>query len=411
MKKKLFFVIVFLIFLFIPFCVNAKEDDTITLYLFHGDGCPHCADELKFLNTIEYDYDNLEIVKYEVWYNDENAQLLSEVEKAFNIKKSGVPTTIIGNTVIIGFSDTNGSKIERAIKYYSENEYVDQIQKIKDGTFVYEDLNNSDDDDNSFEKIEEESDDALSVDVPVVGDVNLKKISLMSASVIIGLIDGFNPCAMWILIFLISVLIGMKDKKRMWALGLAFLITSAFVYMLIMLSWISIAVKITTVIWIRNLIAIIALIGAFLNLKSFINSRKNGGCEVVDDKKRKNIFKKIKKFTSEKSFILALIGVIGLAISVNLVELACSAGLPLVFSELLALNNVSSFMKFMYTLVYILFFLLDDLIVFFIAMFTMKITGISTKYNKFSHLFGGIIMLIIGILLIVKPEWLMFQFK
>ena len=181
--------------------------------------------------------------------------------------------------------------------------------------------------------------------------------------------------------------------------------------MLIMLSWIQIAVKITAVIWIRNVIAIIALIGAFVNIRSYINSRKNGGCEVVDDKKRKNIFKKIRKFTSEKSFILAIIGIMGLAISVNLIELACSAGLPLVFTELLVLNNTSDFMKFIYTLVYILFFLLDDLIVFFIAMFTMKITGISTKYNKYSHLIGGAIMLIVGVLLLFKPEWLMFQFK
>ena len=148
-----------------------------------------------------------------------------------------------------------------------------------------------------------------------------------------------------------------------------------------------------------------------LHIRSYIKSRKDSGCEVVDDKKRKNIFNKIKKFTSEKSFILALIGVIGLAVSVNLIELACSAGLPLVFTELLVLNNVSDSMKFLYTIIYILFFLLDDLIVFFIAMFTMKITGISSKYNKYSHLLGGIIMLIIGVLLIFKPEWLMFQFK
>ena len=80
-------------------------------------------------------------------------------------------------------------------------------------------------------------------------------------------------------------------------------------------------------------------------------------------KKRKKIFKKIRKFTSEKSFLLAILGVVGLAVSVNLVELACSAGLPLVFTELLVLNNVSNFMKFIYTLLYVLFFLFDDLVI------------------------------------------------
>ena len=402
--KRIIKIFLLLVVLLFPLVVNAK-DNKVTLYLFHGDGCPHCAAEIEYLNNIARKYDNLEIVKYEVWYNEENSEFLTQVKESFGVNNPYVPTTVIGNTLITGFSDSTGNKIERAIKYYSSNDYIDQIQRIREGTFdkdTYKD---------SFEEYENKTDKDVTIDVPVFGKVNLKRISLMASAVIIGLVDGFNPCAMWILLFLISVLIGMKNKKRMWALGITFLTTSALVYMIIMLSWIQIAVKITTVIWIRNIIAIIALIGAIINIRSYIKSRRSSGCEVVDDKRRKNIFNKIKKFTSEKSFWLALVGVIGLAVSVNLVELACSAGLPLVFTELLALNNVSDSMKFFYTVIYIVFFLLDDLVVFFIAMFTMKITGISTKYNKYSHLIGGVIMLFIGILLIFKPEWLMFQFK
>ena len=405
MTKKIRSLFLFLGILFFPIFVHADDND-IRLYLFHGDGCPHCAEELKFLDTIQDNYPNLEIVKYEVWYNDENAELLKKVEDAFDIKKSGVPTTVIGDTVIMGFSSNTEAKIERAIQFYHNHTYHDVVSKIMDGTLTKEDIEEY----NEFEKEEEQSDDDMTMSVPIIGNVNLKNVSLMTASVVIGLIDGFNPCAMWILLFLISVLIGMKDRKRMWILGLIFLITSALVYMFIMLSWISIAVKITTIVWVRNIIAVIALIGAIVNLRSFFTSH-DSGCEVVDDKKRKTIFKKIRKFTSEKSFLLAILGVMGLAISVNLVELACSAGLPLVFTELLVLNNTPSVMKFLYTILYIVFFLLDDLIVFFIAMFTMKVTGISTKYNKYSHLLGGIVMLIIGILLLVKPGWLMFQFK
>ena len=404
MKKIIRLCGLFILLLLFPLVVNAK-DNKVTLYLFHGDGCPHCASEIEYLNKIEKKYDNLEIVKYEVWYNKENSKFLQEVYKAYDVTRHGVPTTVIGNTIMQGYGTTTGNKIERAIMYYSENDYVDQIKKIKDGTFNKEEFVDH------FAENEESTDEEMTIKVPALGNVNLKKVSLTSAAVVIGLVDGFNPCAMWILLFLISVLIGIKNKKRMWILGLTFLTTSALVYMLIMLSWITVAVKITTVIWVRNIIAIIALIGAVINIKGYINSRKNSGCEVVDDKKRKNIFSKIRKFTSEKSFLLALIGVVGLAVSVNLVELACSAGLPLIFTELLAINNVSDSMKFFYILVYIVFFLLDDLIVFFIAMFTMKITGISTKYNKYSHLIGGIIMFLIGVLLLFKPEWLMFQFK
>ena len=402
--KKIISLCLLLVLLFCPLVVNAKENK-VTLYLFHGDGCPHCAEEIEYLNGIKDRYKNLKIVKYEVWYNEENSSFLSKVKSSFGIDNPYVPTTVIGNTLITGYSSSTGNKIERAIKYYLENDYIDQVKRIKTDEFVEEDLVDK------FSEEEEKTDKEMTIEVPLLGKVNLKRVSLISSAVVIGLVDGFNPCAMWVLLFLISVLIGMKDKKRMWALGLTFLVTSALVYMLIMLSWISIAVKITTVIWVRNIIALIALVGSFINTRCYIKSRKNGGCEVVNDKKRKNIFNKIRKFTSEKSFLLAIFGVIGLAISVNVVELACSAGLPLVFTELLALNNVNDSMKLFYTFIYIAFFLLDDLIVFFIAMFTMKITGISTKYNKYSHLVGGIIMLLIGILLFFKPEWLMFQFK
>lgn len=425
--KRIISLLFLLTFIFVfPFNVFAYEDDEITLYLFHGDGCPHCAAEQDYLEEIQEKYPELEIIKYEVWYNYENAELLEKVEEKFKIKRSGVPTTVIGNTVISGYNESLSGKIERAIKYYMENDYEDVIVKIKADMYVEdkkdedvkgqekENVNDKIKDENyivdEFSKQEKKSDESMTVDVPIFGKLNLKNVGLTTAAVVIGLIDGFNPCAMWILLFLISVLIGMKNRKRMWALGLTFLITSALVYMVIMLSWISIAVKITTVVLIRNIIAIIALIGAFVNIMSFIKS-SDSGCEVVDNKKRKKIFSRIKKFTSEKSFILALLGIMGLAVSVNLVELACSAGLPLVFSELLALNDISSFMKFMYTLLYIIFFLLDDLIVFFIAMFTMKATGISTKYGKISHLIGGIIMLLIGVLLLVKPDLLMFNWR
>lgn len=407
MKKiaKLIFIIISIIF--ISTNVNAKETDNLTLYVFKGDGCPHCKAEMDYLDTIKDKYANLEIKEYEVWYDDDNASLLTKVESYFNIKRSGVPTTIIGNTVIQGYQNESSTrkKIERAINFYEENDYKDIVKEIKAGIAT---KNTKKPD--KFQEEETKLDKETSVKAPIVGNVNLKDVSLLTSAVILGLIDGFNPCAMWILLFLISALIGMKDRKRMWTLRLTFLITSGLVYMLIMLSWISIAVKIITVVWIRNIIAIIALIGAILNLKSFIKS-KNSGCEIVDSKKRKNIFSKIKKFTSEKSFILAFLGIIGLAISVNLVELACSAGLPLIFTELLAINNVSGFIKFIYIGIYIIFFLIDDIIVFTISMYTMKATVISTKYGKYSHLIGGLIMLLIGLLLIIKPEWLMFQFN
>jgi hypothetical protein len=143
-----------------------------------------------------------------------------------------------------------------------------------------------------------------------------------------------------------------------------------------------------------------------------MKSRKNdAGCEVVDDKKRKKIFTRIKEITLEKRFILSIFGIMALAISVNAIELACSAGLPLIFTQVLALNDLGTVKYIIYLLLYIFFFLLDDIIIFTVAMLTLNIKGISSKYGKYSHLIGGIVMVIIAVLMIFKPEWLMFNFK
>lgn len=397
MKRIVKILSVFILLLCFVLPVNAKEKNKITLYLFHGDGCPHCAEEEVFLQKYK---DKINIEMYEVWYNEDNQAFMDKVREAYSVERNGVPLTIIGDTYFIGYTDAIGKKIDRAIDYYlTSDDYVDEIDLIKKDEEVS--INDN------FSNIDNNKKDDFSIKVPVIGNVSAIDLPVMSAAVLIGLVDGFNPCAMWVLLFLISILVGMKDKKRMWALGLAFLLTSAFVYMIIMFSWLNIVVSISASFIARTIIGIVAIIGGILNLRSYLKSQ-DSGCTVVDDKKRKRIFNQIKKFTSEKSFILALFGVMALAVSVNVIELACSAGLPLVFTQLLAINKVSGFMGFIYTLVYVFFFLIDDLVIFFIAMFTMNVTGISTKYNKYSHLIGGLLMLIIGLLLIFNYKVLTF---
>ena len=385
-------------------CLNVSAKEKIRLYLFYGDGCPHCAEEEEvLLPELEKDKD-LEIIKYEVWYDKENSSLLDEVVKVFNAR-SGVPFNVIGDTTIIGYSESNKNKILRAIDYYKSNpdKYRDVVLKIKNGEEV--EVNDT------FDKVEKESDEESTIDVPIVGKFNVKNISLTSAAILIGLVDGFNPCAMWVLLFLLTSLIGMKNKKRMLLLGSIFLLTSGLVYFIIMFSWLNVVVSVTTSVIFRILIGLFALIAGIYNINNYRKERKkDDGCTVVDKKERKSIITKIKKFTKEQSLLLAIFGVITLAISVNIVELLCSAGLPLVFSELLAINNITGIKAVLYDLIYVFFFMLDDFIIFLIAIKTMDVVGISTKYSKYSHLVGGIIMLLIGLLLIFKPGWLMFNF-
>ena len=202
----------------------------------------------------------------------------------------------------------------------------------------------------------------------------------------------------------------MKDKKKAWILGITFLFVSGFVYFLSMIG-INLVLGVIAIQWLKIAIAIFILIAGIVNLVKYLKTRKEDtGCVVVDEKKRKTMLTKMKDITSNKSFVLALLGTITLAASVNLIELACSLGFPVIFTEILSINNIVGLSKIIYLLIYIFFYMIDDMVVFTISMVTLQATGITNKYNKLCTLVSAIIMIIMGLLMLFKPSWLMLNF-
>lgn len=407
MKKIVKILLLTVLMVIFPLSVKADER-VVNIHLFYGETCPHCAAEEKFFDEYLKDKTNVKLYKYEVFYNSSNVKLLQKVQKQMGNNESGVPYTVIGKRVIVGFSED-----------YTKEELIDAIEHYLDENNTYRDyagevtgkVKKQETPQPKKEEKKKEDNKKYEKKVPILGKINAKTVSLPLLAVVLGFVDGFNPCAMWILIFLITMLLNMKDRKKMWILGLTFIITSGIVYLMFMLTWLNLATLINKIAYIRYAIAAVAMIAGIVNLNNYIKSlKKDDGCEVVDKKERKKIMSKIMSITTEKKFVIALVGIIVLAASVNIVELMCSIGLPLLFTQILAMNDLSGFSYMMYMLIYILFFLIDDIIVFAISMITFKVTGITTKYTKYSHLVGGIIMVIIGILLVLKPEILMFNF-
>ncbi|MDO4369152.1 MAG: hypothetical protein Q4C29_01250 [bacterium] len=411
--KKILYIFLFL-FLTLPLGAHADE---VNMYLFYGDGCPHCAALEKYLES-EYGNDkDLKLYRYEVWNSNSNVKLWEKVQNALDEEAKGVPYFVVGDQVVQGFMEgATEKKIDKVIKNARDGNFNDNASialGIKDGKIKKSDKS----DKPNYDPDKKETDlnnntsgkDENFIDVPLIGKVNLANLSIPVIAVVIGLVDGFNPCAMWILIFLITMLFDYKDRKKMWILGGTFLFTSAFIYFLFMISFLNIAMFINSIKILKIGIALFALCFGIINIYRYFKT-KDAGCDVVDKKKRKKLMIRIKSILENKKFLFSLIGIIILAISVNLIELLCSLGLPVMFTEILAHNNITGARELIYIIIYVIFFLLDDLIVFFIAMKTLKITAISNKYTKYSHLIGGLIMLIIGLLMIFKPEWLMFNF-
>lgn len=235
----------------------------------------------------------------------------------------------------------------------------------------------------------------------IFGEVDILSVSLFFLSMIIGLVDGFNPCALWILIYMISILTQIDDKKKMLAIGSIFLISSGALYFLILLLWLfgwniinlfpysDIFVKI---------VALIAVGSGIYFIYDYIKSRGKVECKVGDFKKRRKLMNRIKDVISRKLTFVTFFLIVFLAITINSIEFFCSAGLPALFTEVLVLSKLSFLEEIFYMLNYVLFFMLDDILIFFFAYFAIK-SDVLEKYAGISHLVGGIVMMIVGFLL------------
>lgn len=355
---------------------NIKNNEKVNIYLFYSKICPHCQKEEKYFETLKEKYqDKINIYTYEVTENKTNNEIMKSLKKELKENSQGVPFTIIGSKTFLGYDESLNERIENTIE-----SYLDENTKTNN-TYT----------------------------IPILGKIEAKNASIILIAIILGFIDGFNPCAMWILLLLINMCISIKDKKKMLIVCLTFIITSGIIYFLSMLG-IGFILDLTTISYIRNIIAILAIILGIYNLYTYLKTRKQTGCHVVKKEKRKTIITKINNILNNKNTLLMFGGTIILATSVSLVEMACSLGFPTIFLELLSINNIHSFLKVAYLLIYILFYLIDDIVVLFLSIKAFETKGISTKYNKYVHLIGGLIMILMGVLLIFKPEWIMFNF-
>ena len=428
LKQKSFLLKIFLIFipvLHLLAPVNALAANQPIIHVFTSRACPHCAREKQFLQEYKQQYPEIEIFNYEIEKGD-NAFLLNLIGQELDDFRGGVPFTVIGDEYIVGFgsAETTGAKIRQIVESEAQQEAeLDLVRIAKSNNLspVRTEItapqsepasdqlsptpaasSASSDSDQNQEALEQK------VEIPLLGERKVSSFSLPVLTVLLGFLDGFNPCAMWALVFLITLLLNLEDKKRMWILGTAFILTSGIVYFLFMTAWLNLFLFLGLIKWVRILIGAVALGAGGYYLYDFCVNQ-TGACKVDLGGRKQKIFDKLKKFTYQESLAAALIGIVALAFAVNLIELVCSAGLPAVYTQVLAMSELSAWQYYAYIAVYIIIFMLDDLFVFFAAMTTLHKVGINNKYARYSHLIGGLLMAAIGLALWFKPELLTFS--
>jgi len=411
MMKKLFALSVLVLFSVFFTTLSAGfvlAQEVVTVHLFHSDGCPHCRDERAFLEEIAPQYPTVEFALYEISKDASAAKLLGKVGEALKTTIPGVPFTVIGDQFVVGFGspETTGVQIERLIEQQQQSQRPDVVKALL--------LESTTTDIPTMTPAVEETEEIVpisvldtSIPVPFFGSISIRTLSLPALTILVAFLDGFNPCAMWVLLFLISLLLGMKDRKRMWILGTTFIVASGLVYLLFMTAWLNFFLLLGYIQLIRLLIGVFAIGVGIYQLRDFYVN-KDGGCKVVPSEKRRPWLERMKKVVGQKQLVFAMAGMVGLAAAVNVVELACSAGLPAIYTQVLAVSGLATWQHYALLLLYIVIFMIDDILIFVIAMTTLQITGIQHKYARYSHLIGGFVIFLLGLLLVFKPEWLLF---
>ncbi len=375
---------------------QASDADKTTIYLFGAKGCPHCLVEKQFLEDLQKRDNNINLLYLELTESKENREVFNKAGKLLGAEVAGVPFTVVGNLYVVGWHDeqTTGLALKKAVQKVRQDNLPDIVAALLPSP-------------SPSPPSQEKRAIPDKIKLPIFGEIELKYLSLGLLTVIFGALDGFNPCAMWVLVFLISLLLGMEDRKKMWILGSLFIFSSGFVYFLFMTAWLNLFIFIGLILWVRIIIGLVALGAGIYNLKEFFTN-KFGACKLTVGERRQRTLERIKALVRNQSFWLAVGGIVCLAFAVNLVELLCSLGLPVIYTEILTLNALPFWEYYLYLFLYIFIFILDDILVFVAAMITLQLVGGTTKYKQWSDLIGGIVMLIIGVLLIFKPEMLMF---
>ena len=389
-----------------------SQSKKVKIEYFGRKDCKNCANLEKFLKELSTKRDDFEYVEHKIDESKEEKVFFDETTSKLKLVK-GTPIIYIDGHIIQGFNtaDTTGKEIENLInsgktkdKILTLKEYVESGQTgnvsnngaVCTGDTVCE-----------VPGLTKGAENQVLVNIPIINKtVDLTNYSLLTMSIILGTIDGFNPCAMWVLVLFLTALIAVGNKVKMFRVAGLFILAEAVMYFFILNAWIYAWDFVGLDKWVTPLVGIVGIIGGIFFIRNYLKKGDTLECEVTDFEQRAKISKKIKDIANKPFTLLTALAIIGLALSVNVIEFACSVGIPQTYTKILQINEVPFWTRQFYTFIYIIGYMIDDIIVFGFALMSVNKLQLTTKYSKWVNLFGGILMIILGLIMLIKPSLL-----
>lgn len=354
-----------------PAATSAK----VELELFYTYDCPHCKKAIAWLPSLKTLYPDLVINTYEVKRSSKNRDRLARRLARAGAAPAGFPTFFVGENLIVGFAEKRSPDELRSALAAAYGKPGCPCEKND-------------------------------IEVPFLGRINPASVSMLQFSFALGLLDGLNPCAMWVLMFLMGLLVYTRSAGKMLLIGGIFVTASALVYFAFMAAWFNLFLIIGHARWITLGLGFIAAAMGLINIKE-IFFFKRGVSLMIADSAKARVAEKIRRIINEKEVPVMVSATILLAVFVNLIELGCTIGLPAIFTKVLSAKQAGFWQKYGYMAVYNAAYVIPLAIIVSLFVFTMGRYKMTEAHGKALKGISGVLMFILGLLMMFRPEILM----
>lgn len=379
----------FMLFLLLMVTSFAYAEVPVDIEVFVREGCPHCAKAETFLHTLQQEQPALNIVIVDIAKQPDALQRLQSLAKNQGIRTVRIPAFQIRGQLLIGYSDETSTG-----------------QLIRDVLAQTPPVKNNHDNSGSCEAEQVNTCEVTTPAKPTFAvnflgyKLSLDEVGLPLFTVAMGLLDGFNPCSMWVLLLVIALLAPINNRPRMLAIAGTFVVVEGVAYFMFMAAWLNLFLLIGLSRVSEIAIALIALVAGLLNLKDFW--RFGWGVSLsIPNAAKPAIYERIRNILQAKNMTAAIIGAVVLALLVQIVEFMCTSGFPALYTRILTLKQLDNISYYSYLLLYNIAYMLDDLLILSIGVITLSQHRLQEKEGRWLKFISGLAMVGLGIYLLV----------
>lgn len=352
---------------------DAQGGTMVHLYFFWSKRCPHCLEARPFIESLPAQHPWLKLHSYEIIDHPENLQLYQEMARNLAQEVRSAPGFFLCGELSTGFLSAQATG----------GELLRKAQACRDGVKSAK----------------------PSVALPGMGVFNAEDYSLPVLTVIIAGLDAFNPCAFFVLLFLLSLLVHARDRNKMLLVGGVFVFFSGLIYFLFMAAWLNVFLMLEELRYVTLGAGIVAVGVALINIKDYFWF-KAGVSLSIPDSAKPLLFQHMRGLVAAARWPSVLAGAAALAVIANAYELLCTAGFPMVYTRILTLHGLPMLEYYLWLALYNLVYVVPLAVI--VAVFTFTLGGrkLQEEEGRLLKLVSGNMMLGLGLALLFAPQWL-----